>query len=597
MAGLWKNLRLQAKFALIVGAGILALAVSTVVVIGYIEFSGVEQRLRTFSERELNSMNSLVDSAMKMRVDDPQNVAIKVFYGWFDSRNKEYDGKLWSVWGPKVAAYMASTAPKEPAKAAVDAIDEEALRPGQPVGRFVGETYRYSIPIVWGTSVVTKQEVCSGCHGSGMGLKNGEVLAVFSSSVPTTKDFALLRQHILLMSACGLIAILAMLSAIWLIFGRVVAQPIRKIATVLSELATGDFTVTIPGVGRKDEVGQIAAAAEAIADKVGATIGNIKVAASEVTSASAEISTSTTDLSQRTEEQAASLEETSASMEEIAATVKKNAENAQAANQSARVTREVADRGGQVVAKAVDAMAKIEESSRKISDIIGVIDEIARQTNLLALNAAVEAARAGEAGRGFAVVASEVRSLAQRSSQAAKDIKDLITNSNDQVKDGVDLVNKAGAALTEIVDSIKKVVNIVSDIAAASVEQSTGIEQINKALTQMDEVTQQNSALVEENAATAKTLEQQAKAMDERVGFFRIHNVAAGECATQSGAPLGPRAAVAASKPQPAGRPKQRPAVRNGAAPQRVAASGGPVGRMQAALATAVTSDADWQEF
>ena len=192
-----------------------------------------------------------------------------------------------------------------------------------------------------------------------------------------------------------------------------------------------------------------------------------------------------------------------------------------------RDTRDVADRGGEVVAKAVDAMARIEESSRKISDIIGVIDEIARQTNLLALNAAVEAARAGEAGRGFAVVASEVRSLAQRSSQAAKDIKDLITNSNGQVKDGVDLVNRAGEALTEIVESIKKVAAIVSDIANASAEQATGIEQVNKALTQMDEVTQQNSALVEENAATAKTLEHQAKAMDERVAFFQLDGAAA----------------------------------------------------------------------
>ncbi len=167
-------------------------------------------------------------------------------------------------------------------------------------------------------------------------------------------------------------------------------------------------------------------------------------------------------------------------------------------------------------------MAKIEDSSRKISDIIGVIDEIARQTNLLALNAAVEAARAGEAGRGFAVVASEVRSLAQRSSQAAKDIKDLITNSSGQVKEGVDLVNKAGASLHEIVESIKKVSALVADIANAGAEQASGIEQVNKALTQMDDVTQQNSALVEENAATAKTLEHQAKAMDERVSFFRL---------------------------------------------------------------------------
>jgi methyl-accepting chemotaxis protein len=288
-------------------------------------------------------------------------------------------------------------------------------------------------------------------------------------------------------------------------------------------LAEGDFRRRITA-DYQGSFGVLKNDANTMADRVGRIISDIKTSTGEVTDAAAEISASTTDLSQRTEEQAAALEETSASMEEISATVKKNAQNANLANQSAGGTREVADRGGQVVAKAVDAMARIEESSRKISDIIGVIDEIARQTNLLALNAAVEAARAGEAGRGFAVVAAEVRSLAQRSSQAAKDIKELITNSNSQVKDGVDLVNKAGTALSEIVQSINKVADIVSDIANASAEQASGIEQVNKALTQMDEVTQQNSALVEENAATAKTLEHQANAMNERVAAFRLND-------------------------------------------------------------------------
>jgi methyl-accepting chemotaxis protein len=319
-----------------------------------------------------------------------------------------------------------------------------------------------------------------------------------------------------------LAAALALAMSILVIVSRRVLTPLRLIQDVMLKVATGDFGVAMPNLGRKDEVGQIAGAVSSMIARIRETIGEIKASASEVTNASSEISSSTTDLSQRTEEQAASLEETTASMEVISATVKKNAENAQQANASAGETRTIAERGGQVVAHAVDAMAKIEESSRKISDIIGVIDEIARQTNLLALNAAVEAARAGEAGRGFAVVASEVRSLAQRSSQAAKDITDLITKSNSQVKDGVDLVNKAGTSLNDIVESIKGVAKIVADIAAASSEQAEGLEQINKALTQMDEATQQNSALVEENAATAKTLETQAKVMDDKVAFFQI---------------------------------------------------------------------------
>ena len=320
-----------------------------------------------------------------------------------------------------------------------------------------------------------------------------------------------------------------------------VCRPLVALISPLESLAGGDFRAKIDGIERQDEVGKIAQAVSQMADRVRRTVENIKSSAQEVTNASGEIATATTDLSQRTEEQAASLEETSAAMEELSATVRKNAENAQMASQDASNTRGVADRGGEVVARAVDAMAKIEESSRKISDIIGVIDEIARQTNLLALNAAVEAARAGEAGRGFAVVASEVRSLAQRSSQAAKDIKDLITNSNGQVKDGVELVNKAGESLTDIVESIKKVAVVVADIANASAEQATGIDEINKALSQMDNVTQQNSALVEENAATAKTLEQQAFSMREQVSYFQT-----GEGGSS---PARPRAAAQAAAP------------------------------------------------
>jgi methyl-accepting chemotaxis protein len=289
----------------------------------------------------------------------------------------------------------------------------------------------------------------------------------------------------------------------------------------LSRLSHGDLTAHM------DE--PVAEAYRQLQDDFNATVdppdatgSGRNSAANDVSNAAAEISTSTTDLSQRTEEQAAGLAETAASLQEISTTVKKNAENAQRANQHAASMRKVADDSSAVVGTAVEAMAKIEESSHEIAEIISVIDEIARQTNLLALNAAGDAARAGEAGRGFAVVASEVRSLAQRSAQAAKDIKDLIGNSSNQVKNGVELVNRAGAALQQIVDSIRDVSTIVADIAATTGEQAQGIDQVNKALAQLDEVTQQNSALVEENAATAKTLDHQSADMGERMAFFKL---------------------------------------------------------------------------
>ena len=307
------------------------------------------------------------------------------------------------------------------------------------------------------------------------------------------------------------------------------ATNISELQGIATQIATAarnnDLTQRIPMDGKAGATKLLSEGFNELLKSVAAVIVDIKTATREVSNSATEIAAATTDLSQRTEEQAASLEQTSAAMVQMSATVRKNADNARNANGLIGATRDVADKGGDVVSRAVAAMARIEESSRKISDINAVIDEIARQTNHLALNAAVEAARAGEAGRGFAVVASEVRSLAQRSSQAAKDIKDLILNSSSQVQDGVQLVNQAGTSLTDIVDSIKQVADIVADISKASDEQASGIDQINKALGQMDDMTQQNSALVEENAANVKTLEELAATTDERVSIFKTGRV------------------------------------------------------------------------
>jgi methyl-accepting chemotaxis protein len=299
------------------------------------------------------------------------------------------------------------------------------------------------------------------------------------------------------------------------------SRTVESIAEGLKSLAEGNLTHRIDEVfvGAYE---QIRLDFNLAAERLQETIEAIAEAARQVSGASTEISSGTTYLSQRTEQQSAVLEKTSSSMEQISSTVRQNAENAQYANKITAETRDVANRGNDVVGKTIKSMSHIEESSRKIADIIVVIDEIARQTNLLALNAAVEAARAGEVGRGFAVVASEVRSLAQRSSQAAKDIKVLITNSSNEVQEGVARANQAGSALDEVVASIKKAADVVADIAKASSEQAGGLAQISGALSQIDEANQQNSALVEESAAAAKTLEVQAAAMASQVGFFRI---------------------------------------------------------------------------
>jgi methyl-accepting chemotaxis protein len=299
------------------------------------------------------------------------------------------------------------------------------------------------------------------------------------------------------------------------------ARVVASIAKGLHSLAEGNLTYRMNEVfvGAYEQIRQDFNLA---AERLQGTVKAIIEAARQVAGASTEISSGTTDLSQRTEEQSAVLQKTSASMEEISSTVRQNAENAQHANGLTATTRDVAGRGSEVVDKTIKSMAHIEESSRKIADIITVIDEIARQTNLLALNAAVEAARAGEAGRGFAVVAAEVRNLAQRSAQAAKDIKTLITNSFGEVQEGVALAGQAGAALSEVLASVSKAAEVVAEIAKASGEQAGGLAEITNALAQIDQANQQNSALVEESAAAAKTLEIQAAAMAEQVGFFRI---------------------------------------------------------------------------
>ena len=327
------------------------------------------------------------------------------------------------------------------------------------------------------------------------------------------------------------------------------ARPIHEAMRFADKVASGDLTTRVE-VRSRDEVGQLLESLQRMNDNLARIVTQVRGASDSIATGSSQIASGNADLSQRTEEQAANLEETAASMEQLSATVRNNADTARMAAQLAASAATAATRGGDVVGQVVDTMDAISTSSRRVVDIIGVIDGIAFQTNILALNAAVEAARAGEQGRGFAVVAGEVRTLAQRSADAAKEIKSLISASVEKVEAGAHLVTEAGSAMNDIVAQVKRVNDLIGEISSATQEQTSGISQVSDAVAQLDQVTQQNAALVEESAAAATSLNHQAQSLVQAVGSFRIH---AGTATTPTGhrsAPSLPTARVAAA-PRP----------------------------------------------
>ena len=441
----------------------------------------------------------------------------------------------------------------------------------------------------------------------------GQSLELFNTSAKMLSDIIVIKnqqsanevataqrvydQALILLAACGIVAVvLALVAAVWII--RSIQRPLRVAVEVADKVAEGDLTGQID-VRSKDELGLLLAALQRMQASLIQTVQTVRTGADGVATASTQIAMGNVDLSSRTEEQASALEQTAASMEELGSTVRQNADNAKQANQLALNASSVAQQGGDVVGQVVDTMRGINDSSRKIADIIGVIDSIAFQTNILALNAAVEAARAGEQGRGFAVVAGEVRSLAQRSSEAAKEIKELITDSVDRVEQGSQLVDKAGATMSEVVASIRRVTDIVGEISAASTEQSQGVAQVGEAVTQMDQTTQQNAALVEESAAAADSLSKQAQELVDAVSVFKL-NVQSGAAAQSRKVAAPPRTSSAlvrrdASQSQSVrslpgsskkGRSGQQAAT---AVPSKSVA---PVGKQEV-----VAQEADWESF
>jgi methyl-accepting chemotaxis protein-1 (serine sensor receptor) len=358
------------------------------------------------------------------------------------------------------------------------------------------------------------QRAMSSAHDA---LQKFQMQAGETNFVEAQQRFELVRAATIGLIALGLL--IAVLCTTTL--NRAIVKPVEEALAVFNKMAQGDLTSRITNTSR-NEIGRMMQALATMQASLANIVSQVRGGTDSIASATQQISTGNLDLSQRTEEQASSLEQTAASMEELTTVVRQNADNAREAGKLAGAASQIALKGGDVVGRVVNTMNEINGSSRKVVEIIGVIEGIAFQTNILALNAAVEAARAGEQGRGFAVVAGEVRSLAQRSAAAAKEIESLIGESGQRVESGTKLVAEAGQTMGEIVQAVQRVTDIMNEISAASQEQTTGIEQVNMAVTQMDEVTQQNAALVEEAAAAAGALEEQAQKLKGVVSVFRL---------------------------------------------------------------------------
>ena len=510
---LFSNFGLQAKIQIVVHSFILVLFTIATIVLSHsiktIILDSVQLRAEGIANAVIDSANMLMETG-EISVPENRKLLIKKI-----SSSGNIVG-LRLVRAEQVIRQFGPGLPEEQIKDDVERTAIESKKPsyfledrnGMPVFRAV-TPYIVSHNF-HGTD-------CLNCHTVEVGSVNG----ASDIDIDLTSDFNKLHSIILWLVVGQIVVQFILFFLIRWVVRRFVVFPLDEAVGVANRIAEGDLSVRIESHSR-DETGQLLQALKDMNENLGVIVNVVRNSTDMITTASKEIAAGNNDLSQRTEEQASSLEETASSMEELTSTVKQNAENAKHANQLAANASDIAVKGGQAVSEVVQTMASISASSRKITDIISVIEGISFQTNILALNAAVEAARAGEQGRGFAVVAAEVRNLAQRSAAAAKEIKTLIADSVGKVDAGSRQVDQAGATMSEIVIAVKRVTDIMAEIAAASEEQSAGIEEVNQAIVQMDNVTQQNAALVEEAAAAAEAMQEQAVTLMEAVSAFKL---------------------------------------------------------------------------
>ena len=555
------QLSIPTRFALAIGVAILVIVASVVLIVANMARQDTEKRLHDLAQSEMKSLQTLIVNVMAKRPEDPDNIGVTVFNNWFKSRNKDFAGQVWSAWSPEVTKYIAETDPARTPKSPRDAIDREVLATGKPIARRVGDSYRYSQPIVLGVTEGANQEVCHMCHGP-MGLKDGMVIAVMSTSLSTKEADARLTRTIITLSLGGLlIGLAAVLFCRWSL-GRMVTNPVASMTNRMERLANGDVSIDIPGLERSDEMGAMARAIQVFRENaihkqrmeeaahaetaqrerrmhrleemiatfdgvVSRVLGNVSQASGQLMGTARRMADGASNASVRTESAIHHAEEARRSAESVAQETVEVSRTMETIRRDAANSYEVAGTARTQAQNSHDRITELADMARQIDEVVTTISNIASQTNLLALNATIEASRAGAAGKGFAVVASEVKALSVGTVTATKSVAEQVANIQDgslQANDAVGGMSETIERMAEVAMAIANAIDTqgraIQNIASSSEQAVAGARSVFENITQVGQVITDTDAAAHEVLTASEGLRQQAESLQGEVANF-----------------------------------------------------------------------------